>query len=146
MAMRSVGYSAGTGDFQFTGPVYDKLVAVAAEALGDRPTQRHGQWGGTSFRNRREVVQRGLLELGLDGRRLRAHGVQRELFVGFTATNSEAFLRGETATLDRLPHNTATDLARWWKTRWAEPRSNRTEAWSTFDPADWQLFATNSDS
>lgn len=139
-AMSAVGYSSGSGDFQFSGPIYNRLVDIASTAIGDQQTQRHTGWGGTSFRNRREVIQVALRELGLDGRRLRSHGVRRELFVGFTAPNAGDFLRGETDTLDRREHNTVDDVSDWWKTRWAIPRAGRTPQWRHADPAGWRLF------
>lgn len=140
LSMRPVGYSSGTGDFHFTGGIYERLVEVAAAALDGKATQRHQQWGGTSFRNRREVVQRALLELGLDGRRLRAHGVQRQLFLGATAENSEEFLRGEAGTLGGRAGNTVDELAEWWKHRWAVPRAGRETSWRDFRAESWQLY------
>ncbi|MDT0212053.1 Druantia anti-phage system protein DruA [Curtobacterium sp. BRD11] len=138
-ALAPVGFSSGSGDFHFTGPIYDDLVALASEGLGDGLTQRKAGWGGTSFRNRREVVQRALHAMGLDGRRLRFHGVQRELFLGLTASNSLEFLRGEEDALEWRDDPVGA-LSEWWRERWAVPRSERRTDWQTFRREAWRLY------
>lgn len=139
LALRSVGYTQGTGDFHFSGEIYDLLVEAARNDMADGDaTHRHEQWG-QGFRNRREVIQRGLRAVGLSPSRFRMHGVQREVFLAPLAHNSLAWLRGEQEQLDWVTSPTA-DLAAWWTRRWMNARSERASAWQEFDPESWRLY------
>ncbi len=140
LAMRSVGFTQGTGDFHFSGEVYDLLVEAARKSMADDTvTHRHASWG-DGFRNRREVIQRGLSAVGLSPTRFRMHGVQREVFLAPLAHNSEAWLRGDEDTLDWTTAPTA-ELAEWWKTTWMLGRSTRVDDWRSFDPETWRLWS-----
>lgn len=139
LAMRSIGYTQGTGDFHFSGEIYDLLARAArAEASSQSATHRHAKWG-TGFRNRREVIQRGLRALGLNHTRLRLHGVQREVFLVPLATNSTEWLQGSADELEwtTLP---GSALSAWWRERWLIPRAERTDRWRAFDPEEWRLW------
>lgn len=139
LAMRPVGYTQGTGDFHFSGEVYDLLASAARAAMTeDAATHRHENWG-TGFRNRREVIQRGLRAVGLSPSRFRMHGVQRQVFVSPLAHNSLEWLRGEAAELDWATQPVER-LGAWWKKRWMANRAASTDAWRTFDPEDWRLW------
>lgn len=139
LAMHPVGYTQGTGDFHFSGEVYDLLAEAARTSMTeDAATHRHENWG-TGFRNRREVIQRGLRAIGLSPSRFRMHGVQRQVFLSPLAHNSLEWLRGETADLDwaTLP---VERLGAWWKKRWMSGRADSTDAWRAFDPESWRLY------
>nr|WP_235511408.1 Druantia anti-phage system protein DruA [Agromyces sp. Root81] len=137
-AMTPVGFTKGTGDFHLSGEIYDQLVRVALAATPDGISHRHESWG-TGFRNRREVVQRALTALGFSPSRMRMHGVAREVYTAPLASNSFAWLRGDEAALE---WNTVTseEIGRWWRQRWAMPRSERDQSWRTFDPATWRMY------
>ena len=107
---------------------------------GLNPEQRHERWTGSSFRNRREVIQRALEGLGLKSRALRMHGVQRQVFLYPLAYNTYAWLRREEENLDWYPAG-SEDLSRWWRIRWAIPRSERDSSWQDFRPDDWLLYS-----
>jgi hypothetical protein len=130
-----VGFTGGSGDFPYINGVYRDLRELVTQA--SVPTAKHAQWG-TGFRNRREVVLKALGILGLP-RNLIYHGVSREVFVVPLATNAHAFLRGETDSLDVMTRPFA-DLALWWKTRWALPRSVRDERYQKFERNSWRLW------
>jgi hypothetical protein len=138
LAMRSIGYTKGSGDFHFSGAIYEELAALAAEHAGEGVSHRHENWG-SGFRNRREVVQRALRALGLNPNRMRVHGVLREVFVSELATNSFAWLRGDDDGLDWKTLD-ETGIGAWWRNRWAEPRSRTTEDWKAFEVDDWRLY------
>jgi hypothetical protein len=139
LALRPVGYTQGTGDFHFSGDVYDLLARAARSAMAtDAPTHRHESWG-TGFRNRREVIQRGLRAVGLNHTRFRMHGVQREVFFAELASNSLQWLRGETDDLAWTSRPTV-ELADWWKRNWMAARARSTTAWQDFEPTAWRLY------
>lgn len=138
LSMRSVGYTRGSGDFHFSGDLYDDLVKLAAEYTEAGVTDRNAAWG-TGFRNRREVVHRALPHLGLNARNLRVHGVQREVFLTELADNSLSWLRGQDKKLEWITQPTSS-IGAWWRTRWALPRSESTVGWRDFDPSTWQLW------
>lgn len=139
LALRSVGYTQGTGDFHFSGDVYELLAEAARSAMADdAATHRHESWG-TGFRNRREVIQRGLRAVGLNQTRLRMHGVQREVFFAELASNSLPWLRGESDELEWVSQP-AKQLADWWKRNWMNTRARSTTSWQEFDPSSWRLY------
>ncbi|MFK0194231.1 Druantia anti-phage system protein DruA [Kitasatospora sp. NPDC090308] len=140
LAFRPVGYTAGSGDFHFSGAIYEDLVAFAAANAPDGITHRHAKWGGsTSFRNRREVLSRAFVELGLNPKKMRLHGVQRQIFLAPLATNFDSWLRQEDQQLQWATRSTA-ELGQWWKDRWALTRAQSTTHWRSFDPDSWRLY------
>lgn len=139
LAFRPVGFTVGSGDFHITGEVYERLAAFAQRASSGS-SGRHERWpGGTSFRNKREVLQRALSELGLNDRRLRHHGIKREVFVAPLAHNSAAWLCGTEPSLQWL-NGGVGELGAWWRQRWAIPRASRLDHWRSFDPEAWTLY------
>lgn len=138
LSMRPVGYTRGSGDFQFSGALYEELVQLATELSGDGVSDRNAAWG-TGFRNRREVIHRALPHLELNARALRVHGVQREVFLTELARNSLAWLRGEDHNLEWITQP-VSEIGAWWKKRWALPRSRSTDAWRSFEPSSWRLW------
>lgn len=135
----SVGFTSGSGDFPYINGVYRDLHELVTQA--SIPTAKHAQWG-KGFRNRREVVLKALSILGLP-RNLIYHGISREVFVVPLATNVRTFLRGETDSLNTTPRP-FSDLAVWWKERWAIPRSERDESFRHFERNSWRLWSNRS--
>jgi hypothetical protein len=131
----SVGFTSGSGDFQFANGLYDSLTAYAR--IHCVPTAKHDKWG-KGFRNRREVVKKALTHLGL-GDALLYHGVRREVFVFPLGENSRAVLRGqESLQAYDVP---AVDFSRFWATRWLEPRAERCPEYRDFRRESWQLWS-----
>ncbi|AXL11391.1 DUF4338 domain-containing protein [Microbacterium foliorum] len=140
LALRTVGFTQGTGDFHFSGEVYDLLAEAARREMGeDIATHRHENWG-TGFRNRREVIQRGLSAVGLSPSRFRMHGVQREVFLAPLARNSLEWLRGDDSHLEWVS-SPVEELASWWKHKWMLPRADRVHTWREFTPDSWRLWS-----
>jgi hypothetical protein len=139
LAFTPVGYTSGTGDFHFAGNIYQELSDYAARITPDGSTQRHERWTGRTFRNRREVIQRALDGLGYDSRKLRVHGVQRQVFLAPLADNALGWLRGESESLDWSTLECRT-LGTWWLERWAIRRAARVPGWRRFDPESWRLY------
>ena len=129
-----VGFTLGSGDFQFANGLYDGLAAYARRHCV--PTAKHELWG-SGFRNRREVVQKALGHLGL-GEALLYHGVRREVFVFPLGHNTQAVLAGG-ARLDPYPDE-LSDLAAFWHERWLRPRAVRCTGYKSFRRDSWRLW------
>jgi hypothetical protein len=130
----SVGFTIGSGDFQFANGLYDDLTAYAR--LHCTPTAKHSKWG-TGFRNRREVVKKALQHLGL-GEALLYHGIQREVFVFPMGANTAAALtHGERL----LPYvETVAGITDFWKERWMAARAVRHDGYKSFRRESWRLW------
>jgi hypothetical protein len=139
LAFQPVGYTQGSGDFHLSGEIYSELARFALDRTPDGATYRHERWRGKSFRNRREVIQRALDALGMDSRRMRVHGVRRQVFLAPLAENAPAWLYGEAAELAWRTRS-VDELATWWRERWALGRAERVPDWRKFDPADLRLY------
>lgn len=140
LALVPVGYTGGSGDFHLSGEIYTKLADFARSYAKDKPPHRHERWGNPGFRNRREVIQKGLDALGMDSRALRSHGVRRQVFLHELAENTNEYLRGETDEVQWRPDTSAEALAAWWRTRWALPRSHTDKRWLASRPPEWRLY------
>ncbi len=138
LVMHPVGFTRGSGDFHFSGDIYEELAAFAMQRSAGA-SHRHERWGAPGFRNRREVIQKALQALGLPSRAMRFHGVQREVFLNPLARNSYSYLRGDEHDLDFFD-DAADDVAAFWRERWALPRSQRDTSWLSFDPNTWRLY------
>jgi hypothetical protein len=130
-----VGFTRGSGEFQFLNGLYDEMSAFASERL--TPTAKSELWG-TGFRNRREVVKKCIQSAGLH-QDLLYHGVQREVYLVPTAPNSAEFLRGDDKTL-RFHDRQATDIFAWFRERWLLKRAERDPSFATFNRSDYTLW------
>jgi hypothetical protein len=130
----SVGFTRGSGDFQFANGLYDALSAYAD--LHCEATAKQAAWG-SGFRNRREVVKKALGHLGL-GEALVYHGIQREVFVFPRGTNAREALLGQEP-LEPFDDSVANFFAA-FRDRWMLPRCVRSPGYRSFDPASWYLW------
>ena len=101
------------------------------------PTLRHESWG-KGFRNRKEVVQKALTELGLS-QGWRNHGIKREIYVAPLAKNTCTFLSGNDSELD-YHHQPVDKLFKWFRNRWLIPRSKRDKRYKNWNPQEWELW------
>ncbi|WP_329133216.1 DUF4338 domain-containing protein [Streptomyces sp. NBC_01476] len=140
LAFSPVGFTAGSGDFHFSGDIYEDLAAFAAASTPGEKSHRHANWGSSgSFRNRREVLSRAFTGLGLNPKKMRLHGVRRQIFLAPLAVNFDRWLREEDQQLHWSTRSTA-ELGRWWQERWAFARAQSTSEWRSFDPTSWRLY------
>ena len=137
-----MGWTLGSGDFHLSGALYERLASFARAANPDGKTQRHERWTGNSFRNRREVVTKALDALGLPSRKLRIHGIRRQIYVAPMATNAAEFLRGEQLKL-QFSARPVDELAAYWRQRWAVPRAHRI-GFSDIERSTWELWPITS--
>jgi len=132
----SVGYTAGYGEFHFSNGLYKDIAQYALTNCS--PTSKNERWG-KGFRNRREIIRKVLLHIGISDEWMR-HGIQREIFVVPLASNSREFLRGEQGELV-LFRQSATDIFTWFRERWLLPRAERGSGYQEFDPESYQLWS-----
>ncbi len=135
LAFERVGHTQGFGEFHFSNGIYDALTEYAKSHA--TPTASHESWG-TGFRNRKEVVQKTLTELGLPQGWLN-HGIKREIYVAPLATNTRPFLRGEDLKLDYYDQP-VSELFNWFRRRWLLPRSERDKRYKEWEPEEWKLW------
>lgn len=130
----SVGFSAGTGDFQFTGEVFETIRTVAMRELANQSGRpANSAWKSSGFRNRRDLVECGLSAMGLDFRSLRQHGVRREVLVAQFVSNFKAALVGEAPDFRQA---SAEEVAAAFSDRWSGTADRRQvpEDW------DWKMY------
>lgn len=135
LAFELVGYTQGFGEFQFSNGIYDALTEFVK--ANSSATAKHNSWGG-GFRNRQEVVQKALKELGLP-KEWRNHGIKREIYVAPLADNARAFLRGEDGDLCYYDQS-VKELFGWFRDRWLLPRSERDKRYKDWQPQEWALW------
>jgi hypothetical protein len=135
LAYESVGYTLGSGEFQFCNGLYS-AIRTFAESHCDA-TAKQKEWG-TGFRNRREVVKKCLASVGLSSD-LVFHGLKREVFVAPLAKNSTRFLKGEQSRLLWKTMN-ADEIFEFFRNRWLLPRAARNPSYRAFSPSAWRLW------
>lgn len=131
----SVGYTSGYGEFHFSNGIYRDIAEYASSNC--TPTSKKERWG-KGFRNRREVIRKVLLHIGISDKWL-CHGLQREVFVVPLASNARQFLRGE----ENQPEwscQSAADIFTWFRERWLLPRARRDNRYRDFDPESYGLW------
>src|SRR5258706_5584492 len=80
----SVGFTKGTGEFQFSNGLYGAMSQIATQNC---EASFRKERCGSGFRNRREVVKKALAELGLSTQWIN-HGIKREIFTVPLAKNT----------------------------------------------------------
>ncbi len=129
------GYTMGSGEFHFSNGLYRAISAfVRANAT---PTAKQERWG-NGFRNRREVIRKCLIELGLP-RDLLYHGVQREIFALPLAHNTREYLRDEALALQPFSQTTE-ELYQWFQERWMLPRASRDSTYLAYKRSAFALW------
>lgn len=131
----SVGYSQGSGEFHFSNGVYDDFRAYVKRYC--TPTAKQEAWG-DGFRNKREVVRKGLSKIGLSAD-LIYHGIQRELFAAPLGRNALRFLSGQVS----RPHFydwPADYLSDQFMKRWLIARAKRKPEYKTFKKSEYRLW------
>ena len=128
-----VGWSKGSGEFQFFNDVYDELFDIAhfnAQKL------KNSKWG-TGIRNRRTVIRTGLKLLGLPPDLL-YHNIRRELFLVPLGKRSLEYLRGESKQINY--YNIGTDeISEFAIERWVRPRASRRTEYLNFNKESYSL-------
>jgi len=131
----SLGFTQGSGDFHFSNGVYGDIRAFVEHHCV--PTAKHAAWG-AGFRNKREVVQKCLAEIGLSAE-LIYHGIRREIFAAPLGSNAIPFLRGEVVKPDShdWPASELTDL---FLERWLLRRAENKPEYRAFHRDQYRLW------
>ncbi|MGH8007283.1 MAG: Druantia anti-phage system protein DruA [Candidatus Binatia bacterium] len=132
---RSVGFTKGSGEFQFANDLYKDLLQFVREHSA--PSAKHADWG-TGFRSKREVVLKALSILGLP-QALIYHGVRREVFVAPLATNTREFLSGRDPDLSRESRS-MREIAEFFHDRWLLPRASWDHRYTSFRADSYALW------
>jgi hypothetical protein len=130
-----VGYTQGFGEFQFSNGLYKPISNYVTRWC--TPSDRKQGWG-IGFRNRREVVRKCLMKIGLS-KTWRVHGIQREVYVVPLARNTKEFLIGKHCRLQwrDLP---SEKLFQFFRERWLLPRSERDSRYIQFEKSKYLIW------
>ncbi|MDI6906412.1 MAG: DUF4338 domain-containing protein [Thermoanaerobacterales bacterium] len=131
----SVGFTRGSGEFHFSNGLYRAISDYAMQFC--QPTAKNEKWG-NGFRNRREIVKKCLVDLGLS-QDLLYHGIRREVFVVPLAHNAREFLQGKHSKVRWLDQS-VEDLFRSFRKRWLLLRAERNQRYRDFNPESWRLW------
>ena len=134
----SVGFTRGYGEFHFSNGLYGRISEFVVRHC--EPTAKEARWG-SGFRNRREVIRKCLMKLGLSSEWLH-HGVQREVFVVPLAKNTRAVLQGAQVPFQWYDQP-AESLFSWFRQRWLLPRAQRDQRYMAFIPSSYRLWPEN---
>jgi hypothetical protein len=135
----SVGFTQGSGEFHFSNGVYEDLHAYVTRYCD--PTAKQEAWG-SGFRNKREVIRKGLAKLELSAG-LIYHGIQREIFVAPLGRQALRFLRGEVSRpcFYDWPVERLSEI---FLSRWLYARAKRKPEYRQFRRSEYRLrFAEN---
>jgi len=135
----SIGFTQGYGEFQFSDGIYDDIRSYVEHHC--TATARNPEWG-EGFRNRREVVKKCLMEIGLSTE-LMNHGIKREIFAAPLASNALRFLKGQVSR--PVFHNWSCEqLAEMHRYRWLLKRAESRPEYMTFRREDYRLWKQGS--
>lgn len=145
LAYNKLGYTNGSGDFHFHGEIYERLREFVAEHVPPEESYRKEGWSGNAYRNRREVITRAFDLMGLNGRKMRRHGIRREVYVAPLTDNYRELLTGQHVRPFWRTQNFKV-ITEWWLQRWALQRAERRPDWRDFNPETWRIWTPNRDS
>ncbi len=129
-----IGWSRGSGEFQFYNGVYDDMFRIAHDHV---LSSKNPKWG-NGVRNRRTVIRTGLRILELP-EELLYHNIKRELFFVPLGSKAREFLRGESKQI-RYYNKSTADISEFALKRWVIPRSQRKKDYQKFRKQDYSLL------
>jgi hypothetical protein len=131
-----VGWTKGSGEFQFLNGLYDKIYEFAK---ADISWKKNPLWG-SGIRNRRTLIQATLKKLGMP-LNLGYHNIRREVFFVSLGFNSKEFLCGQS---DRIKYYELSihDISTFMLKRWVIPRSERDKIYKEFNRYDYSIDST----
>lgn len=132
---RRVGFTKGSGEFHFSNGLYGMLTEFAAANC--EPTAKQQLWG-TGFRNRREVIRKCLLALGLS-KQWAYHGIEREVYVVPLAYNAREFLRCQHSRL-RWYRQSEAQMFEYFRERWMAPRVSWDKRFKSWRREEWAIW------
>lgn len=133
LLFRPAGYTVGYGHFQFSDGLFADLVVHVKDRNGNLRGNRFGEGPNWKIRTLREALK----AIGLPPQLLR-HGLQRQVFLAPLGRDWRAFLRSETDVVDWYRFE-IEELAEFFRSRWAVPRSERYPDYRGFDREEMRL-------
>jgi hypothetical protein len=137
LLFESIGFTRGSGDFHFSNGLYEAIAEFARRR--ELTTSKRAEWGG-GFRNKREVLKKSLIQLGISSEWV-YHGVRREIFVAPIASNAREYLRGDHKRL-RPMDRPVEELFKYFRERWLLPRAERDVRYKHFASNSLRLWET----
>ncbi len=129
-----VGWSKGSGEFQFLNDVYTDLFNLAHERAQELKNRK---WG-NGVRNRRTVIRTGLTLLGLPPD-LMYHNIKRELFLVPLGNKSLEYLRGESKSVEYYDRD-INEILKFALDRWVKKRAETRKEYLDFKRGDYSLI------
>lgn len=131
---KSIGYTQGAGSFHIPEPLYDDITTFlkrqgidVAKGYGNGPSRKI------------RLMERAFRNLGLAD--FAYHGIKREFYLFPLARNLiDVIQHGKKPKWVNRPFS---DLADYWKARWAMPRSASTTRWKDFTVSQFERQASN---
>lgn len=130
-----VGWSKGSGEFQFSNGEYKKLLEIAK--ITNKNIGKNSLWG-SGPRNKRVVIRSALRELGLS-QKLLYHGIKRELFLVPLCKNWKEVLTSRNKQLRPLENSTGY-ISNYIINRWMIPRTERDKSYYKFNASSYSLI------
>ena len=116
-----LGYTSGWGHFHFSEDLFEQMRDFLVTKRPDlEDSFEYGQ--GPNWRLR--IIKQALSQIGMDPH-LAQHGMEREVFLCRTASNTDKFLRGEHTRLLTKGLKSASEMAALARERWIVPRAAR---------------------
>ena len=123
-----VWYTQGYGHFHIPGDIFTELQSVLVRR--NHPYAKGNRFGdGPNWRIR--LIRQATRELGVDAEVLQ-HGIRRQVYVIPLAGNTREILLGK-AKRPAYFTRTATEIADYWRVRWAIPRARRYPEWRNWN-------------
>ena len=129
-----VGWSKGSGEFQFSNGEYQNLFNMTKNLQYSGKNQK---WG-SGPRNKRIVVREALKELGMS-QKLLYHGIRRELFLVPLAKNWKELLRNKHKRFQYL-NNNVDYVSSFMIKRWMIPRAEKDSSYRKFKADSYSLL------
>lgn len=121
-------YTQGYGHFHIPAEMFAGLQSVLVRR--NHPYGKGNRFGeGPNWRIR--LIRQAALELGVDSEVLQ-HGIRRQVYVVPLAGNTREILLG-TAKRPAYFTRTVTEIADYWRVRWAIPRAHRYPQWRNWN-------------
>jgi hypothetical protein len=130
---QKVGYTRGFGHFHFSEPLFQALASFLSND-GGVPGYSYGE--GPNWRMR--TLRVALVKLDLDPDLIH-HGIQREVFLAPLARKWKEYLRGEVERPSWYRFDLG-EMAEFFRTRWAIPRSERDPSFRDVRREDMKLL------
>ena len=129
-----VGWTRGSGEFQFANNIYNKLYKLASQSV---KWTKNPLWG-KGTRNRRVVIQEALRMLNLPPD-FNYHNIKRELFFIPLGSKSIEYLNGHAKHINYYG-KTQAEISEYMLKRWVIPRSERRKEYLEFKAEDYSLL------